>query len=65
MKQVFQFSAQAGGGIKEIYDAIEGLKQLKEQHKEYLGMTLDISHELDTLKENLKVLITKAEEAGD
>lgn len=62
MKQAFQFSGQAGGGIKEIYEAIEGLKQLKRQHKEQLDRDLDISHELEAIKENLEVLIAKAEE---
>lgn len=64
MKQVFQFSAQAGGGIKEIYEAIEELKKLKILHKEQLGLDLDISHELEGITENLKVLIAKAEEAS-
>ena len=62
MKQAFQFAAQSGGGIKEIYDAIEGLKALKRQHKEQLGIELDISHELETIKSNLKDLGRLAEE---
>ena len=62
MKQAFQFAAQSGGGIKEIYDAIEGLKTLKRRHKEQLGIELDISHELETIKSNLKDLGRLAEE---
>lgn len=64
MKQAFKFSAQAGGGIKEIYEAIEGLKELKKVHKKQLCLDLDISHELEGIAENLRVLIAKAEEAS-
>ena len=61
MKQSFQFSAQAGGGMKDIYEAIEGLKTLKKEHKEQLGMDLDISVQLKGIKVNLESLVRLTE----
>ena len=62
MKQAFHFTAQAGHGIDIIYDAIESLKALKSLHKEQIGMELDISHELEGIRENLNALAKLTEE---
>jgi len=62
MKQPFHFSAQAGAGIKQICDAIEGLKALKRKHKEATGLDLDISDDLKGIRSNLKDLIQITEE---
>jgi len=62
MKQPFHFSAQAGAGIKQICDAIEGLKTLKREYKEGTGMNLDISADLKGIRSNLNDLIRLTEE---
>ena len=61
MKKTFEFAAQAGGAINEIHGAIEGLKELKEEYKEKLGMELDISVDLKGIKENLEALVRLVE----
>lgn len=65
MKQPFYFTAQAGGGVKQICNAIAGLKALKQQYEEGTGMNLDISHELKTIRSNLNDLIQLTEEVNE
>ena len=62
MKRPFHFAAQADGGVKLIYDAIEGLKALKRQYEEGTRMSLVISHELKAIRSNLNDLIRLTEE---
>lgn len=59
--KTIDYRAQAGGGVKAICDAIEGLKAWKRQYKEETGIELDISHELKSIKENLEALIQLTE----
>jgi len=61
MKRTVDFEAQAGGGLKQICDAIEGLKAWKKEYKEKIGMELDISHELEGIRSDLKDLIRLTE----
>ena len=57
MKRTVDFEAQAGGGIKQICDAIEGLKAWKKEFEEKTGTGLDISHELEGIRGDLRDLI--------
>ena len=59
--KTIDYTAQAGGGIKEIYDAIEGLKLWKREYEEGTGIELDISHELEGIRSNLNDLIQLTE----
>ena len=54
--------AQAGGGLKQICDAIQGLKAWKREYKEKLDMELDISHELEGIRSDLRDLIRLTED---
>jgi len=54
---------QAVRGIKQICDAIEGLKARKREYKEQTGMDLDISDDLEGIRSHLNDLIQITEEA--
>lgn len=59
--KTIDLNAQAGGGLKQICDAIQGLKAWKREYKEKLDMELDISHELEGIRGNLRDLIRLTE----
>ena len=54
---------QAVRGIKQICDAIEGLKAWKREYEEQTGMDLDISNDLKRIRSNLNDLIRMTEDA--
>ena len=60
--KTIDLTAQAGGGITQICDAIEGLKIWKRQYEEGTGIELDITHELEGIRSNLNDLIQLTEE---
>jgi len=60
--KTINYNAQAGGGIRAICDAIEGLKARKREYKEQTGIDLDISADLKAIRSNLKDLIQITEE---
>ena len=59
--KTIDLNAQAGGGIKQICDAIEGLKAWKREYEQKTGIELDISHELEGIRSNLRDLIRLTE----
>ena len=59
--KTIDLNAQAGSGLKQICDAIQGLKAWKREYKEKLDMELDISHELEGIRGNLRDLIRLTE----
>jgi len=61
MKRIVDFSAQAGGGLMQICDAIEGLKAWKREYEEKTGIELDITHELEGIRGDLRDLIRLTE----
>ena len=59
--KTIDYVAQAGGGVRAICDAIEGLKAWKRQYEEQTGIKLDITHELEGIRSDLKALIQLTE----
>ena len=53
--------AQAGGRVKQICDAIDGLKTWKREYKEGTGINLDISEDIEAIRSNLRDLIRLTE----
>ena len=60
--KTIDLNAQAGSGLKQICDAIQGLKAWKREYKEKLDMELDISHELEGIRSDLRDLIRLTED---
>ena len=60
--KTIDLNAQAGGGVRAICDAIEGLKAWKREYKKQTGMDLDISGDLKGIRSNLKDLMRITEE---
>ena len=63
--KTIDLNAQAGGGLKQICDAIQGLKAWKREYKEKLDMELGISHELEGIRGNLRDLIRLTEKEDE
>jgi len=61
--KTIDYNAQAGGGVRAICDAIEGLKAWKREYEEQTGMDLDISNDLKRIRSNLNDLIRMTEDA--
>ena len=60
--KTIDLNAQAGSGLKQICDAIQGLKARKKQFEEGTGIKLDISHELEGIRSDLRDLIRLTED---
>ena len=60
--KTIDFAAQAGGGVRTIRGAIEGLKARKREYKKQTGMDLDISSNLKAIRSNLNDLMEIVEE---
>ena len=63
--KTIDLNAQAGGGVRAICDAIEGLKTWKREYKKQTGMDLDISDDLKVIRSNLNDLMQIVEEIED
>ena len=61
--KTIDFVAQAGGGVKAICDAIQGLKAWKREFKQGTGIDLDIANTLKGIRSDLNDLIRLTEEA--
>ena len=60
--KTIDFNAQAGSGVRAICDAIEGLKTWKREYENKTGIKLDITPELEGIKDNLRDLIRLTED---
>ena len=60
--KTIDLNAQAGGGVRAICDAIEGLKAWKREYKKQTGMDLDISGDLKGIRGKLNDLVRITEE---